>query len=211
MKTIRENLHTATTGRVCCLLALLLGALAAPRQLIDRTLAPNAANEGIAKSLAQQIGVGRGDLFTLDSSLCMISRDPFRAIRRGRQLFQRKFTREQGQGPLVQPCERRLGVWSRGPCDDQPRTVAPHRQQAGVRVDDLLADPAPLELLDELLEAEAHRLRTAGDDPGRDERVDPVGERVLQACNELCDAHSIATDVATCDPPPRTGSPTAFC
>src|SRR5262249_22317307 len=31
----------------------------------------------------------------------MINRDPFRAIRRGRQLFQRKFTRAEGQGPNV--------------------------------------------------------------------------------------------------------------
>ena len=70
-------------------------------QLVDRTLAPNGANEGIAKSLAQQIGAGRGNWTTPDSSSFIIARDPFRAIRRGRQLFQRKFTRVQGQGPLV--------------------------------------------------------------------------------------------------------------
>jgi len=60
-------------------------------QLIDRTLAPNPINEGIAKSLQQQIGAGRGDWNTPDSSSFVIARDPFRAIRRGRQLFQRKF------------------------------------------------------------------------------------------------------------------------
>jgi hypothetical protein len=69
-------------------------------QLVDRTLAPNAAGAGIAKSLAEQIGTGRGDWFTPGSSAYIIARDPFRAIRRGRQLFQRKFTRAQGQGPL---------------------------------------------------------------------------------------------------------------
>jgi hypothetical protein len=69
-------------------------------QLVDRTLAPNTANEGIAKSLADQIGAGRGDWFTPGSSSFIIARDPFRAIKRGRQLFQRKFTRTQGQGPL---------------------------------------------------------------------------------------------------------------
>ena len=37
---------------------------------------------------------------TPDSSAFIISRDPFRAIRRGRQLFQRKYTRQQGVGPL---------------------------------------------------------------------------------------------------------------
>ena len=68
-------------------------------QLIDKTRAPNNANEGINKSLAEEIGAGRGDTVTPGSSLFTISRDPFRAIRRGRQLFQRKFTREQGQGP----------------------------------------------------------------------------------------------------------------
>src|SRR6186997_745302 len=69
-------------------------------QLVDRTLAPNTANEGIAKSYEEQIGTGRGDVLTPDSSLFIIGRDPARAIRRGRQIFQRKFTRVQGNGPL---------------------------------------------------------------------------------------------------------------
>ena len=44
---------------------VLAAALAVPGlgQLVDKTLAPNAANEGIAKSLAEQIGTGRGDIF----------------------------------------------------------------------------------------------------------------------------------------------------
>jgi mono/diheme cytochrome c family protein len=79
-----------------------LGAVApALGQLIDRTLAPNKANEGIAKSLAEQVGAGRGDIMSPGSSSFIIARDPFRAIRRGRQLFQRKFTRLQGHGPLA--------------------------------------------------------------------------------------------------------------
>ena len=83
-------------------IALVAGAVApALGQLIDRTMAPNAANEGIAKSLAEQIGAGRGDWMTPGSSSFIIARDPFRAIRRGRQLFQRKFTRSQGQGPVT--------------------------------------------------------------------------------------------------------------
>ena len=73
----------------------------ADAQLVDKTLAPNAAGEGIAKSLATQAGVGRGDDTTPGSSIFIIDRDPFRAIRRGRQLFQRKFTRGQGQGPVT--------------------------------------------------------------------------------------------------------------
>ena len=70
-------------------------------QLIDRTKAPNTAGAGIGKSLVEQIGVGRGDAMTPDSSCFIINRDPFRAIRRGRQLFQRKFTRADGHGPNV--------------------------------------------------------------------------------------------------------------
>ena len=68
-------------------------------QLTDRTQAPNTAKAGIAKSLLEEIGVGRGDIMTPSSSIFIINRDPFRSIRRGRQLFQRKFTRTQGQGP----------------------------------------------------------------------------------------------------------------
>ncbi|CAN5465071.1 hypothetical protein BH18ACI1_BH18ACI1_04900 [soil metagenome] len=70
-------------------------------QLIDQTQNPNIGNFGIAKSLQQQIGAGRGDAMTPDSSAFIISRDPFRSIRRGRQLFQRKFLRSQGLGPIT--------------------------------------------------------------------------------------------------------------
>ncbi len=69
-------------------------------QLPDRTVTPNTAGVGINKSFTQQSGVGRGDAMTPNSSLFIIDRDPFRAIRRGRQLFQRKYTRLQGVGPL---------------------------------------------------------------------------------------------------------------
>lgn len=74
----------------------------APAQLIDRTQQPNAANEGIAKSLEDEVGAGRGDWETPNSSTFLIARDPFRAIRRGRQLFQRKFLHTQGQGPRLE-------------------------------------------------------------------------------------------------------------
>jgi hypothetical protein len=73
----------------------------ASAQLVDRTRAPNAANEGINKSFGQQVGAGRGTVNTPGSSAFIIARDPFRAVRRGRQLFQRKFTLEQGHGPLT--------------------------------------------------------------------------------------------------------------
>src|SRR5215471_12704448 len=74
-------------------------------QLIDRTIAPNTLKEGIAKSLADEIGAGSGDIYTTNSAAFIIARDPFRAIRRGRQLFQRKFAVRQGLGPRVQDGE----------------------------------------------------------------------------------------------------------
>lgn len=83
--------------------AAVLAMLAVPAlaQLIDKTKAPNIADEGINKSLVQQIGSGRGDGITPDSSSFIIARDPFRSIRRGRQLFQRKFTIPEGHGPIT--------------------------------------------------------------------------------------------------------------
>jgi mono/diheme cytochrome c family protein len=91
------------TGILLALPFLAVGAWLVPvghAQLPDKTVTPNIAGAGISKSFAQQAGVGRGDVMTPDSSLFIINRDPFRAIRRGRQLFQRKYTRLQGMGPL---------------------------------------------------------------------------------------------------------------
>src|SRR5262245_62496899 len=80
--------------RYSCLATLLAfaGADGARAQLNDLGQTPNAENEGIVKTLEQQVGAGRGDMNTRDSSRYIIARDPFRSIRRGRQLFQRKFT-----------------------------------------------------------------------------------------------------------------------
>lgn len=85
-----------TVGFAGC--ALVLG-IAMQAQMIDNTQAANTAKAGINKSLIDEIGPGRGDIMTVGSSSYLINRDPFRSIRRGRQLFQRKFTRLQGQGP----------------------------------------------------------------------------------------------------------------
>lgn len=68
-------------------------------QETDVTQTPNFEQAGIKKSLTDQIGTGRGDIHTPGSSLYIINRDPFRSIRRGRNLFQRKFTVAQGVGP----------------------------------------------------------------------------------------------------------------
>ena len=96
----KYRLHTAA---LLILVAIWLVSAPVLSQSIDRTQNPNIANAGIAKSLAQEVGSGRGDWQTPDSSSFIIARDPFRAIRRGRQLFQRKFLRIQGQGPLAGP------------------------------------------------------------------------------------------------------------
>lgn len=82
--------------------AMLLMAADVRAGLTDETqTAPNVPGGAIGKSLEQQIGAGRGDEHTPGSSIYLIKRDPARAIRRGRQLFQRKFTRDQGLGPRV--------------------------------------------------------------------------------------------------------------
>ena len=83
---------------LCCFTVLLFSGNGHAQQ-IDNTQAPNTAKAGINKSLSDEIGAGRGDVLTPNSSIYIINRDPFRSIRRGRQLFQRKFTRVQGQGP----------------------------------------------------------------------------------------------------------------
>jgi hypothetical protein len=79
--------------------AVVSATIAVEAQMIDNTQAPNVAKAGINKSLQDEVGPGRGSLTTPGSSMCMIAHDPYRAIRRGRQLFQRKFTHAQGQGP----------------------------------------------------------------------------------------------------------------
>jgi len=78
--------------------SLLLLSTVALGQSIDQTQAPNTAKAGINKSLSDEIGDSRGNISTPNSSLYIINRDPYRAVRRGRQAFQRKFTRVQGQG-----------------------------------------------------------------------------------------------------------------
>lgn len=80
---------------------LLVAATRAKAQEIDVTQNSSTENVHIKKSYEQEIGAGRGNILTPDSSVFIIGRDPFRSIRRGRQLFQRKFTREQGVGPRL--------------------------------------------------------------------------------------------------------------
>ena len=90
---------TSTRSRTVVGLTLMFLTLAAAAELTDQTQTPNAIHEGIAKSLTEEVGAGRGTVNTTGSSRYIIARDPFRAIRRGRQIFQRKFTVAQGLGP----------------------------------------------------------------------------------------------------------------
>jgi hypothetical protein len=83
---------------------LLGGASASWAQLVDGTaLTPNVPGGQINKSLEDQVGEGHGDEFTRGSAVYLIRRDPARSVRRGRQIFQRKFTLDQGLGPRVSP------------------------------------------------------------------------------------------------------------
>jgi hypothetical protein len=93
--TARGGMRGLALATVCAVLA----ATAAHAQLTDLTQTPNAENAGIVKSLQEQIGAGVGNTFIPGSSVYIIKRDPARAVRRGRQLFQRKFTVAQGFGP----------------------------------------------------------------------------------------------------------------
>src|SRR6187399_972499 len=81
-------------------LATVVTAETAHAQMRDtlEKISGNAVNEGIHKNIGGQIGTGRGSSETPDSSIFIIQRDPFRSVRRGRQLFQRKFRRANGQG-----------------------------------------------------------------------------------------------------------------
>ena len=109
-------------------------------QLVDCTqvggviVNDNAAGGCINKSLAEQIGAGHGDEVTPGSSVYLIKRDPARSIRRGRQLFQRKFTIAEGVGPRVNAmsngeitAQRALGAGladSCAACHGRPRGAA---------------------------------------------------------------------------------------
>src|SRR4029453_14134730 len=92
---------STTVAAVVGLCAVVWLSRVADAQLTDITQTPNRADAGIQKSLEEQIGRAQGGGIAPGASLFIIQRDPFRAIRRGRQLFQRKFTVEQGVGPRV--------------------------------------------------------------------------------------------------------------
>jgi hypothetical protein len=111
-----KKLHIRYTS-----LAALIGAASiaggASAQLRDVTQNPDilttpghpGTNAGIGKPLSHATLLDQdgptpdthGDVLTSNSSRYLISRDPARSIRRGRQIFQRKFTIAQGNGPTT--------------------------------------------------------------------------------------------------------------
>ena len=101
MSTQRRNITSLNASKFALTIVLGGWVSLSSAELVDATTAHNTLNEGIRKSLLQEIGAGTGDPLTVDSSRFIIARDPFRSVRRGRQLFQRKFTRAQGQGPAT--------------------------------------------------------------------------------------------------------------
>jgi len=152
-------------------------------QLTDLTQTPNAENSGISKSLEDQIGAGVGDAMTPYSSTYIILRDPARAIRRGRQLFQRKFTQAQGFGPRARDgigdiqAEAAIGaglIESCAGCHGRPRGAAgfggdvatrPDSRDAphlfGLGLQEMLADEITQDLraIRDAAREEARRLR----------------------------------------------------
>lgn len=125
--------------------------LAAPALMVRAELTdiaqtmPGVPGGAIGKSLEEQVGAGRGNEFTAGSSIYLIKRDPARSVRRGRQLFQRKFTIIQGFGPRVSnnslgnihenpPLGAGLGDSCAG-CHGRPRGSAGAGRDVGTRPD----------------------------------------------------------------------------
>lgn len=109
-------------------LGILFWSTTATTALLDETQ----VNEGnnldapgglINRSLVDQVGPGMGDWDLYGSSSYVINRDPLRSVRRGRQLFQRKFSEQEGLGPRVNfsstgdlTAHRALGAGSADSC-----------------------------------------------------------------------------------------------
>ncbi len=87
---------------ICAAVFVLAASTRIVGQLVDKNKAPNTSGDGISRPLIgtpypSEIGDGRSGADP-NASQNVIAFDPFRAIRRGRQLFQRKFSRLEGQG-----------------------------------------------------------------------------------------------------------------
>ena len=104
MKSTRSKIYGLILSSTAIAFASLPGSASAQLvecQQVDGGGNVNAPGGCIGKTLNDQIGTGRGDIVTPGSSIYLINRDPARSIRRGRQLFQRKFSTAEGNGPRV--------------------------------------------------------------------------------------------------------------
>ena len=95
------NFRLLLFGTTALLLSTHSAAQLLDQALVDENGNVDAPGGTIARSLNDQIGAGHGDELTPDSAVFLIKRDPARSIRRGRQLFQRKFSMAEGVGPRV--------------------------------------------------------------------------------------------------------------
>jgi mono/diheme cytochrome c family protein len=160
------RLKKSFIGLACGVVTVAGTASVGRAQLRDVFQAPNPINEGIHKTFAAEIGAGRGDVLTPGSSLFIIGRDPFRAVRRGRQVFQRKFLLRDGlwddqrQGNIAGDPNIGAGLAdSCAGCHGRPRGSAGHggntftrpdsrdaRHLFGLGLQEMLADEITAEL-----------------------------------------------------------------
>ena len=95
-----NKVRAVLSGAIALVTMAMAGSLYA--QLRDKTqITPIVPGGAINKSWMDEIGAGRGDIMTPNTSAFIIARDPFRAVRRGREIFQRKFQMKQGMGPTT--------------------------------------------------------------------------------------------------------------
>jgi len=92
-----------TIPRLLAAIALVLGARSrpGPRASSSISASTECIHEGIAKTLGQEIGAGRGDAATPASSLFIIQREPFRRSGAGVSSSSESSTQLEGQGPRV--------------------------------------------------------------------------------------------------------------
>ena len=124
----------APTAPAAAALALMFTSGSVTAQESDIARTPNNGGFGIQKSLEEQIGSGRGDILTPESSRYLIARDPFRAIARGRQIFQRKFSFSEGLGPRTDDGVGNIGEGEDDTLFDTGRVAASQTAAPGATV-----------------------------------------------------------------------------
>src|SRR5262245_43752549 len=106
MRSARLLITVAGTAAIAALASDVTAQLRDVTQNTDIAATPGhpGVGAGIGLSYTQEQGASpndHGSELVAGTSRYIIARDPGRAVRRGRQLFQRKFTVGQGLGPLT--------------------------------------------------------------------------------------------------------------